>query len=73
MNNLNNLLRLNKHFKIELIKEEKIVKIFYKGSIIGFVPFKNDSIEDNPNLIYNYITSLENVNLYIPKVYTRKK
>ncbi|SHG96353.1 hypothetical protein [Tepidibacter thalassicus] len=72
MNKLNDLLRLNKHIQIEFIKELEIVKILYKGNVISSIPFKHTSIESNPDIIYNYITSLENINLYIPKVYIKE-
>lgn len=70
MNKLKNLLRLNTNIKIKL--EENNLKIFYKGMLIKTVILLNNLIEDNEDLIYNSIVSLENITLYIPKIYIRE-
>lgn len=71
MNKLQDLLRLNKDIKIK--SEERFLQIIYKGNIIKSIELLNDlKIENNEDLIYESIISIENINLYIPKIYTRE-
>lgn len=71
MSKLQNLLRLNRDIKIKL--EEENLEILYKGNLVKFIKLSNSlKIEDNEDLIYESIISIENINLYIPKIYIRE-
>jgi thioredoxin reductase len=70
---LENLLRLNKHIKIEFIENTSILEIKSNNNLLSTIELKNNIIKDNASLIYNTITNLTGINLYIPKTYYTKK
>lgn len=70
---LGNLLRLNKHIKLEFIENTNILEIKYNNNVLSTIDLKNNIIEDNAQFIYDTITNLTDINLYIPKIYYKKK
>ncbi len=82
MNKLENLLKLNKHIRIELKSEsEKSYKekyiyrlnVFYHHTLIdSSIFFESNKIEAHADPIYDHIINLHQITLYIPKIYIRE-
>ncbi|KKY00710.1 MULTISPECIES: hypothetical protein [Paraclostridium] len=70
---LNDLLKCNKNIKIGFIENTNILEIKNLSKIILTLNLTSNSIEDNAKIIYESITSLENITLYIPKIYIPEK
>jgi thioredoxin reductase len=70
---LGNLLRLNKHIKIEFIENTNTLEIKSNNTVLSTIELKNNILEDNAQFIYDTITNLTDINLYIPKIYYKKK
>lgn len=70
---LENLLRLNKHIKIEFIENTNVLEIKSNNNLLSTIELKNNIIKDNTTLIYDTITNLAGINLYIPKIYYTRK
>ncbi|KGJ48850.1 hypothetical protein KD33_11820 [Clostridium sp. NCR] len=66
---LNDLLKCNKNIKIGFIKNTNTLEIKNLSKILLTLDLKSNSIEDNAKIIYESITTLENITLYIPKIY----
>ncbi len=66
---LNDLLKCNKNIKIGFIENTNTLEIKNLSKIILTLDLKSNIIEDNAKIIYEAITSLENITLYIPKIY----
>lgn len=66
---LNDLLKCNKNIKIGFIENTNTLEIKNLSKILLTLDLKNNSIEDNAKIIYESITTLENITLYIPKIY----
>lgn len=70
---LNDLLKCNKNIKIGFIENTNTLEIKNLSKILLTLDLKSNSIEDNAKIIYEVITSLENITLYIPKIYITEK
>lgn len=70
---LNDLLKCNKNIKIGFIENTNTLEIKNLSKILLTVDLKSNSIKDNAKIIYEAITSLENITLYIPKIYIPEK
>ncbi|MEN2257660.1 hypothetical protein AAIB48_07745 [Paraclostridium benzoelyticum] len=70
---LNDLLKCNKNIKIGFIENTNILEIKNLSKIILTLNLTSNSIEDNAKIIYESITSLKNITLYIPKIYIPEK
>ncbi|MCU9810785.1 MULTISPECIES: hypothetical protein [Paraclostridium] len=66
---LNDLLKCNKNIKIGFIENTNTLEIKNLSKILLTLDLKSNSIEDNAKIIYESITTLENITLYIPKIY----
>ncbi|OSB12500.1 hypothetical protein B2H97_05235 [Paraclostridium bifermentans] len=66
---LNDLLKCNKNIKIGFIENTNTLEIKNLSKILLTLDLKSNIIEDNAKIIYEAITSLENITLYIPKIY----
>ena len=73
INMLDNLLKLNKHIKIEFVENTNTLEIKSNKIILSSVELKNNSINDNAQIIYDTITNLTGINLYIPKIYYKNE
>lgn len=71
--NLKDLLRCNSGMKLEFRENTNILDVFLYNKPIFNIELKNNSIEDNCDKIYNSIVSIENITMYIPKVYVKNK
>ena len=70
---LNDLLKCNKNIKIGFIENTNTLEIKNLSKILLTLDLKSNIIEDNAKIIYEAITSLENITLYIPKIYIPEK
>lgn len=66
---LNDLLKCNKNIKIGFIENTNTLEIKNLSKILLTLDLKSNIIEDNAKIIYESITTLENITLYIPKIY----
>ncbi|CAH2213683.1 hypothetical protein [Tepidibacter aestuarii] len=71
MNKLSRLLKYNKHISIKIDPSEKKLNIFDKTEIIKSTYFPFNDLNEHIDYVYNIIISINNVNLYIPKIYTK--
>lgn len=71
--NLKDLLRCNSGMKLEFRENTNILDVFLYNKPIFNIELENNSIEDNCDKIYNSIVSIENITMYIPKVYIKNK
>ncbi|MGL5712870.1 MAG: hypothetical protein ACRCX2_07615 [Paraclostridium sp.] len=69
LKHLEDLLRCNNHLKIGFIDGTNILEVKASYKVILTLELSNNSLEDNAQTIYDSITSLENITLYIPKIY----
>ncbi|CEJ74310.1 Uncharacterised protein [[Clostridium] sordellii] len=68
---LEDLLRCNKNIKIEFIDNSNILEIKNLSTVIAKIEFHNNNLEENSEYIYNTLVNLENITLYIPKIYDK--
>jgi len=66
---LQNLLKCNKGMKLEFRDNSNILDVYLFSDII--LSLDIDNIEDNAELIYNSIINLDNITIYIPKIYQK--
>lgn len=69
---LKDLLRCNKGMKLEFRENTNILDVYIYNSVILAIELKDNSIEKNSELIYNSIINLDNITMYIPKVYIKE-
>lgn len=70
LKHLNDLLRCNKNIKIGFIENTNTLEIKILSKIILTLELESNNLEDNASIIYDSIVNLENITLYIPKIYT---
>lgn len=68
---LKNFLRCNNGIKLIFRDNSNILDIYLLNSIILSLKLDNNNLEDNAELIYNSITRLDNVTMFIPKIYQK--
>ena len=68
---LEDLLRCNKNLKIKFIDNSNILEIKNLSTVIAKIEFHNNNLEENSEYIYNTLVNLENITLYIPKIYDK--
>ena len=68
---LKNFLRCNNGIKLIFRDNSNILDIYLLNSIILSLKLDNNNLEHNAELIYNSITSLDNVTMFIPKIYQK--
>nr|WP_317331622.1 hypothetical protein [uncultured Romboutsia sp.] len=68
---LQNLLKCNKGMKLIFRDNPNILDVYLFSDIILSLDLNINHIEDNAELIYNSITSLDDVTIYIPKIYQK--
>ena len=69
LKHLDDLLRCNKNIKIGFIENTNKLEIKNLSKIILTLELESNSLEDNAGIIYDSIVNLENITLYIPKIY----
>ena len=68
---LQNLLKSNKGMKLVFRDNSNILDVYLFSDIILSLNLNINNIEDNAEFIYNSITRLDNVTIYIPKIYQK--
>ena len=68
---LQNLLKCNKGMKLVFRENSNILDIYLYNDIMLTLELNDDSIENNSDIIYNSIINLDNITLYIPKIYIK--
>lgn len=68
---LQNLLKCNKGMKLIFRDGSNILDVYLFSDIILSLNLNINNIEDNAKFIYNSITRLDNVTIYIPKIYQK--
>ncbi|CEP81218.1 hypothetical protein UT300013_29990 [Paraclostridium sordellii] len=68
---LEDLLRCNKNIKIKFIDDSNILEVKNLSTVIAKIEFPNNNLEENSEYIYNTLVNLENITLYIPKIYDK--
>ncbi|MGL5328638.1 MAG: hypothetical protein ACRDD7_05170 [Peptostreptococcaceae bacterium] len=68
---LQNFLRCNNHIKLYFRDNTNILDIFSNTRIILTLELNNNDIKQNSEIIYNSITNLDNITMYIPKIYIK--
>ncbi len=71
--NLKDLLRCNSGIKLEFRENTNILDVFLYNKAIFNIELESNSIEDNCDKIYNSIVNIENITMYIPKVFIKNK
>lgn len=69
LKHLEDLLKCNKHIKIEFINGTNILEVKSNYNVVLTLELSNNSLECNSQIIYDSITKLDNITLYIPKIY----
>ncbi len=73
LKHLEDLLKCNKHIKISFLENTNILEIKNLSNVILNLELDSNNLEDNSLIIYNSITNLEGITLYIPKIYNKNK
>lgn len=68
---LEDLLRCNKNIKIKFIDDSNILEVKNLSTVIAKIEFPNNNLEENSEYIYNTLVNLENITIYIPKIYDK--
>ena len=69
---LNNLIKNNNGMKLILRDDSNTLDIYISNNLVLTLKLENGDIESNSEFIYNSIINLENVNMYIPKIYIKE-
>lgn len=72
-NILQNFLKCNKGMKLIFKENSNVLDVYLYNTIILTMELNNNNIKDNSEVIYNAITNLDNVTMYIPKIYVKNK
>lgn len=68
---LKNLLKHNKNMKLKFREDTNILDVFIYTEVLLTLELPNNNIEQHSEIIYNSITSLYSVTMYIPKIYVK--
>lgn len=69
LKHLEDLLKCNNHIKIRFIDGTNILEIQSSYKVVLTLELSSNVLEDNAQTIYDAITNLEHITLYIPKIY----
>ncbi len=69
---LSNLIKNNKGMKLILRDNTSTLDIYISNNLALTLELENRDIESNSEFIYNSIINLENVTMYIPKIYIKE-
>lgn len=69
---LKDLLRCNKGMKLEFKKNTNILDVYIYNTVVLTIELEDNNMEKNSELIYNSIINLDNLTMYIPKVYIKE-
>lgn len=68
---LQNFLRCNKNIKLKFREDSNILDVIISNEIVLSLELSSQDIEKQSDIIYNSITSLNRVTMYIPKIYIK--
>ncbi|MGL5694047.1 MAG: hypothetical protein ACRCXA_08210 [Peptostreptococcaceae bacterium] len=71
-NILNNLIKANKGMKLEFRGDSSILDVYIGYKLVLTLELRSNIIEENCEIIYNSITELSDITLYIPKIYIKE-
>lgn len=69
---LSNLIKNNKWMKLILRDDTSTLDIYISNNLALTLELENRDIESDSEFIYNSIINLENVTMYIPKIYIKE-
>lgn len=69
---LKKFLDCNKNIKLKFTEGTNTLKIIINSQVVSTIELSSNIIEENSELIYNAIINLDNITMYIPKIYTKK-
>lgn len=69
---LNNLVKNNKGMKLIFRDGSNVLDIYISNVLVLTLELESQDLENNSELIYNNIVNLENVTMYIPKIYIKE-
>lgn len=69
---LKNLIKCNKGMKLEFRQNSNVLDVYLNHQVILSIELENNNIESNSELIYNSIINLNNITLYVPKIYIKE-
>ena len=69
---LQNLLRCNKNIKLKFREDSNILDVLSNSQVILTLELDSNDIKEHSKVIYEDIVNLENVTLYIPKIYIKE-
>lgn len=72
-NVLQNFLKCNRGMKLIFKENSNVLDVYLFNTIILTMELNNNNIKDNSEVIYNAITNLDDVTMYIPKIYVTNK
>lgn len=68
---LQDFLRCNKNIKLKFRENSNILDVLIFNDVILSLELSNNNIEEHSNMIYNCITNLDGITMYIPKIYVK--
>lgn len=68
---LQNFLRCNKNIKLKFMENSNILDVIIYNEIVLSLELTNNNIEQHSDIIYNSITNLDGITMYIPKIYIK--
>lgn len=68
---LQNFLRCNKNIKLKFRENSNILDVIIYNEIVLSLELTNNNIEQHSDIIYNSITNLDGITMYIPKIYVK--
>ncbi len=69
---LQNLLRCNKNIKLKFREDSNVLDVLSNSQVILTLELDSNDIKEHSKVIYKDIVNLENVTLYIPKIYIKE-
>ena len=69
---LKNFLRCNKEMKLDFRNDTNILDVYIYRNVVLSIELENNNIQENSELIYNTIVNLDNVTMYVPKIYIKE-
>ncbi|MBO3443994.1 hypothetical protein [Clostridium sp. CCUG 7971] len=68
---LQDFLRCNKNIKLKFRENSNILDVIIFNDVILSLELSNNNIEEHSDMIYNSITNLDGITMYIPKIYLK--
>lgn len=69
---LQNLLRCNKNIKLKFREDSNILDVLSNSQVILTLKLDSNDVKEHSKIIYEDIVNLENITIYIPKVYSNE-